>query len=726
MKLAGETKLRARPDLSISQIEGQGPHRYVVKDPVSLEYFHLGAREAFVLEQLAAPKSIDNLQRAYNLAFAPEKISAAAMLRLCSQLHDSSLLLPEGPGSGAPLRKPRPRARDSRGWSFSPLVIRLPGFDPTPLLRVLAPIGAIAFSWAGLAAWLAVALLVGVGVFGRQEALVQEGARLLDLFDPRYAAAAVLAVALAKSWHEIGHGLACRRMGGECHEMGVMLLALAPCLYCDVSDAWSFRSRWRRAVVTLGGVYFELMLATAALAAWLVLTPGFARTLALYVAAVASLSTLLINLNPLMRFDGYYLLSDLWGVPNLHQQARQALLRPLTRWVALDRSAQQPLDAPRGLLAAFALASLVQIVFILCLILWTLHRTLDGWSLRPLGDLLVFGTLAGIGVALVKSLRACFPAVPDGKWPIRVVRLAAALSLVAAGAWWAAGWRMEQTLWAPCRFELASATNLAAPESGRLTPCVAYGQHVRKGDVLARLSNPELELRRLELHGEAAETRARIDGLRPVAQRDAELLSEIALLEIRLHELTRQQATLAREQQALTVASPCDGVVMRPPPRPAPQERDELPGWTGATLDPENAGCWVERGDLLCSIGSGHVQAVLLLDETDSGLVAPQDAVRILADRLPGGTIAGSVAEIGLAAADEDRSRPTASSDVSGEQGLRGALNNDRSYRVLASASGVGPGVQHGALGQARIVTGQETLGQMGLRKLRGMFRFER
>ncbi len=725
MRHDSQSRLRARPDLSIVELEGQGPLRYVVKDPVSLEYFHLGAREAFLLEQLAAPHTIDELKHAYEQKFAPEKISADVILRLCATLHDSCLLLPEGPGSMKRPKARRPRGSDGKRWLLTPLIVRLPGFDPTLLLKLIRPIGALAFSWTGLLLWLAVMTVVGAGAFGRQEELIEEGSRLLDLFDPRYAFAAVLAVALAKTWHEVGHGLACRKMGGECHEMGVMFLALAPCLYCDVSDAWSFRSRWRRAVVTLGGIYFELMLATAALAAWLVLAPGFARVLALYVAAVSSLSTLLINLNPLMRFDGYYLLSDLWGVPNLHQQSRQSLLRPIGRWISMDRSPPEKLDAPAPLLMLFAAASLTQTALILALILWTLHHTLAGWSLRPLGDVLVFAVLATIAVAMAKSARGCFAAPPDGRWPIRVLRFSAIVGVVAGGVYLASGWSIEQTLWAPCRFELVSATHLAAPQAGRLTALVAYGKQVQQGDVLARLVDPESELRWLELEGVSAETRARIDGLRPQAERDAGLLSEIALLETQLHELGRQRATLRRKLDEMTIVAPRDGVVMRPSPRPAPADRDELPAWTGGAFDPENNGCWVEAGDVLCTLGYGPVQAVLLLDETDSGLVAPDDRVRLLADRSTAEPLDGSVTEIGLSPTDDARVRPTTSTDLSSEQALRGKLNADRSYRVLVALADANSALQHGALGQARIVTGEETARMLAVRKLRGLLQFQ-
>ena len=133
-----------------------------------------------------------------------------------------------------------------------------------------------------------------------------------------------LSVILAKTLHELGHALACRHFGGECHEMGVLLLVFLPCLYCNVSDAWMFNSRWRRVAVDVAGMYVELVLAAACTFLWWFTVPGWINSICFNLMIVCSLNTLLFNGNPLLRYDGYYLLADLWEIPNLHERSATA------------------------------------------------------------------------------------------------------------------------------------------------------------------------------------------------------------------------------------------------------------------------------------------------------------------------------------------------------------------------------------------------------------------
>jgi putative peptide zinc metalloprotease protein len=715
-------QLRARPDIAIVANDGPRGRRYSVKDPVSLEYFQLGEREAFLLDQLQSPRSIGELQRAYEQRFAPEQISQEQVMAFCKSMHDHSLLVPEGPGQ-ASVRDRRVLERSSRAalWRLSPLAIRFPGIDPTWLLDRLRWLGRIAFSRFGAALGLMAMVLVGVALVGRADDLFAELYLLSDLFQPEYASAALLTVIILKTWHELGHALACRRFGGECHEVGLMLLFFLPCLYCDVSDTWMLRERWKRSVVALGGVYFELLLAIVAGALWLILAPGFLKVLCLYLAVAASISTLLVNLNPLMRFDGYYLLSDLWGVPNLYEQSRQALWQPVQAWIAGGGRSAHSFDAPQGLLAAYAIASITQFTLIIAGGLWAVYRLLAANDLRPVGDVLVAVVLLGIVVRLAAGASRVLTAGPVHRRFGATGRGLVVAAFIAAVLWFGSGASIEQSLWSPCRIETTTAMHITAPASGELVQTVAYGAPVARGDAVAVLRDPELELRALELQGEEAEVTARHAGLRAMAQRDPELFSEIAVLETRRLELQRQQATLRDQQNKLTVRSPLSGVVMRGPSRP-PKGDEQLDRWTGAPLDAENEGCSLQPGDLICVIdGPGPRQAVVLLDESDSGLAQVGDAVRIALDRAPGNHLTGRVAEIALSTSEDSRSRPVHSADLVAEDSLRRPLEQDRSYRVLVRLDEAPPVAQHGAVGQARIITGDETVRDWVLRWLRRM-----
>ena len=185
-----------------------------------------------------------------------------------------------------------------------------------------------------------------------------------------------LALALAKIVHELAHALTCVHVGGQCHEIGLLLLVFTPCLYCDVSDAWSIASKWRRIAVSAAGIVVEACLAAAATFLWWFSAAGAFHTFCLHVMIVCSVSTLLLNGNPLLRYDGYYVLADWLEVPNLGQQS-QALLNRLMSWFFLG--IVQPADRSlprrsRGLLVAYAVVSALYRWLVVLSILWFCYR----------------------------------------------------------------------------------------------------------------------------------------------------------------------------------------------------------------------------------------------------------------------------------------------------------------------------------------------------------------
>ena len=166
----------------------------------------------------------------------------------------------------------------------------------------------------------------------------------------------LLAIGAVKVLHELGHALACKHFGGEVRELGFMLLVFAPCLYCDVSDAWRLPSKWQRIAVSAAGMMVELVLAAVATIVWWYAQPGIVQLVALNVMIICTVNTLLINGNPLMRYDGYYILSDLVEVPNLWQRSREALRHFWSNWLLGQPTVEDPLlpATQRPWLAAYA------------------------------------------------------------------------------------------------------------------------------------------------------------------------------------------------------------------------------------------------------------------------------------------------------------------------------------------------------------------------------------
>ena len=128
---------------------------------------------------------------------------------------------------------------------------------------------------------------------------------------------------VTKVIHEFGHGLTCKHFGGECHEMGVMFLVLTPCLYCNVSDSWMLPNKWHRAVDRRGRHVYRDRDRLDLHVRVVVQRAGLLNQLCLSTMFVCSVSTVMFNANPLLRYDGYYILSDLVEIPNLRPEGQR-------------------------------------------------------------------------------------------------------------------------------------------------------------------------------------------------------------------------------------------------------------------------------------------------------------------------------------------------------------------------------------------------------------------
>ncbi len=271
----------------------------------------------------------------------------------------------------------RMRRERTRRWALAPLqflAIRFRGFDPDALLTAVHERCRWLFSPLVFLFALAIAVFAGSLVIGHYAEFRSRLPELSALTDARNLVWLVLTISCVKVLHELGHALACKHFGGEVRELGFMLLAFSPCLYCDVSDSWRLSSKRRRIAISAAGMAVELVLASLATIVWWYAEPGVVQLIALNVMVVASVGTLLVNGNPLMRYDGYYILSDLVGTPNLWQRSRDVLHKLAARWIMGEAADDDPLVPARhrAWLAAYAVASKVYITFVCVAIVWAL------------------------------------------------------------------------------------------------------------------------------------------------------------------------------------------------------------------------------------------------------------------------------------------------------------------------------------------------------------------
>src|SRR5205807_463852 len=299
---------RFRDDLAASQQVTPEGVVFVVKDPVRERFYRLPEEAHFIAEQLDGETPLDVVRRRTEEKFHTS-LPAADLSAFVGSLNAAGLLDTGKNGNG------KPRARRVQG---SPLYLRIRFFDPDRLFNYL--VGKVRFFFTPLFLIMsAVTILSAIYVaFDNWEDAVQNVSRLFH-----YSAIPVilLVVFLVITMHEFAHGLTCKHFGGEVHELGFFLIYLQPALYCNVSDAWLFPEKSKRLWVGFAGPYFELFLWALATLAWrLTDTETWINYVALIVMTTSGVKTL-FNFNPLIKLDGYYLLSDYLEIPNLRRRS---------------------------------------------------------------------------------------------------------------------------------------------------------------------------------------------------------------------------------------------------------------------------------------------------------------------------------------------------------------------------------------------------------------------
>ena len=206
------------------------------------------------------------------------------------------------------------------------------------------------------------------------------------------------AMAITKVLHEFGHGLSCKHFGGECHELGVMMLVLTPCLYCNVSDSWMLPNKWHRAFIGAAGMYVEVCIASIATFVWWFSAPGLLNHVALSTMFVCSVSTLVFNGNPLLRYDGYYILSDVLEIPNLRQKATTILTRKMGAWfLGLGRTRRSVFaEAQSGLFALYSVAAATYSWVVMFSILFFLFKVFEPYRLQIIGQIIAAASIASL------------------------------------------------------------------------------------------------------------------------------------------------------------------------------------------------------------------------------------------------------------------------------------------------------------------------------------------
>ena len=545
----------------------RGQQWVVLRDSLSSDFFRVTADAYAFLSRLSAHRTIDEvwvelIETEPELALTQEEV-----VQLLGQLHLSNLLQFDRGAAAASLfeRYRERRGREIKALLMGFLAIKVPLIDPDRALDLAMPLIRLIFGPVGALCYL-VLLVLGI------KALVDESHRLFDqsagLLAPGNLGLLYVGLVLAKLVHEFGHAAACKRYGGEVHKMGVMLLMFAPLPYMDATASWGFRSRLHRLLVGASGVLAEFAVAAVAALIWAHSAPGVINALAYNVIFVASVSTLLFNLNPLMRFDGYHMLVDWLDTPNLFQRSRDQLKYLGQRFLLGVKNAQPAARTRKEAwgLPLYGVVSLgYWLVLMSTIIFFIAEQYLDlGIALAWI----IFFT--AIVLPLFKFLKYLVSSPKLQHQRFRAVTSTVVLGGLATAL--LAGVPMPERVRVKGVLQASEFRELYSESGGTLVQLLARpGSWVQAGQPLARLDNPELDY---ELRS------ARRQREQLLAQEMQAVSTAVANLQalVRQRQAIEEKITqLLQQQKALVVLAPIEGI------------------WSASELE-ASRGQWIGRG----------------------------------------------------------------------------------------------------------------------------------
>lgn len=328
MKDSGDVKKYAalRPDLKISKQVQSGKVHYVVKDPIKDTFFRFDESEWEVICLFDGKKTMKEMVEHYNHTHKFEDIDETTIKEYRDNLESLHLLQKTRVEHNVMLVEKMKDMRRSQLLSKkgSLMYKRFPLVDPDRFFDKVVP--KLSFFWSKQFFWFSLSCmaLATFIVLNRWDAFERGLYEAFSFSDMSAWNLLFLWVAIYTviAIHELGHGLTCKYFGGEVHEMGFLLLFGQPCLYCNVNDAWLFDSKRKQVLVTLAGGYIEFFIGSLFVFVWFLTNPNTAiNVLSFQIMTVCSISTIFFNFNPLIKLDGYYLLSDTLEIPNLKDQS---------------------------------------------------------------------------------------------------------------------------------------------------------------------------------------------------------------------------------------------------------------------------------------------------------------------------------------------------------------------------------------------------------------------
>ena len=532
-------KPRLRGHVRVRRHRYRGAIWYVLDDGAAGRVHRFPKGAYLLIGRLDGERTVEALWNRLVDELGEEAPTQDDVIAALGQLHGADLLSSDVAPDTAELfvRRKKQRRQIWLQNLKSPMSLRFPLVDPENFLTRTLPWVRPLFSWGGALLWLGIVIPALVLAGRHWDELTG------NLADRVFAADNLLLMALVyplvKVIHELGHGYAAKAYGRDVREMGVMMLVMFPVPYVDASGASALGVKWQRALVGAAGMIAELFVAALAMFAWTLLEPGVGRAALFNVMLIAGISTVLVNGNPLLRFDGYYILSDLTEIPNLGARANKYWAHLVDRHLFRTYSTKPFEGTPgekRWFFAYAPLAFVARMAMMLGIALMVAERFF------VIGVLIALWTIwTGIGLPVWKMIAHVFTSPQLHRNRRRAVRL----TLGTAGALLVALFVIpaphhattQGVVWLP------EEAHVRAGSDGTIVRiAAAEGAEVRAGELLVEASHPILATEVERLGGRLRELQA---------EADAELRGDRVQREVSTLELNEAQQELAIQQQRL-------------------------------------------------------------------------------------------------------------------------------------------------------------------------------
>ncbi len=498
----------------------------------------------------------------------------------------------------------------AKRWWANPLYIRLPGLPADRLAVQLARRTGILFSLPAVLMWCLLILVSGVAALVFLGQLTRE-VGLLPAFQASHWGIAIGVIGFTKIAHELSHAAVCRRLGAPCREIGMLLLCGTPCLYCDVSDSWRVPVAGRRMAIMAAGIYCEWIIAAIAFWVWFFSEPSLLHLTALHLMFVCGISTFIFNANPLMRYDGYFVLADLLNQTNMRQRAKRAFDRLLIASWAKPRVAGWTGGDWRGDCgwAGYFVASRIYQWFVIVALAGWFYMIASNMGVEPVARAAVWLLASLVVVRQGMKLGNMFRG--GGFWQtVSAWRRGGAATAIVLVLFVGLFVPVQQRVTISGTVQLAGAQTVYVPETATVEQIYVHpGQRVERGQLLAKLRAPRFELEQLRSEARAGELAIQYAALRQRSVAEPELIDRLAPFAVAVAAAEDLVQERAQKNDSLQLRAAEAGIVF-PPPSERPGETSSRP-----PLDDDFSslvGAMVEAGQPWCRISDPRAKQVTL------------------------------------------------------------------------------------------------------------------